>query len=26
MTGLVFMAAFGLAAVWGVRTLLGIGH
>jgi len=26
MTGLMFMAAFGLAAVWGIRTLFGIGH
>jgi hypothetical protein len=26
LIGIAFMAAFGVAAVWGVRTLFGLGH
>jgi len=26
LTGVAFMAVFGIAAAWGVRTLFGLGH
>ncbi len=26
MIGVAFMAVFGVAAAWGVRTLFGLGH